>query len=129
MEPLFILNYETGEIMPWLAESSEQNEAADVWTITLREGIEWSDGEPMTADDVVFTINMLLNTLNLDMAGEMVTWVASVEKVDELTTQFNLTGPNPRFILDHFAAKINGRHNIMPEHIWADQDPIDFHQL
>jgi peptide/nickel transport system substrate-binding protein len=98
----------------------------DVWTIKLREGIEWSDGEPMNADDVVFTINMLLENPDLDMAGEMVTWVESVEKVDDLTTQFNLTGPNPRFILDHFAVKIYGRHNIMPEHIWADKDPITF---
>ncbi len=126
MEPLFILNYETGDIMPWLAESYEYNEALDVWTIKLREGIEWSDGEPMNADDVVFTINMLLEHPDLDMAGEMVTWVESVEKVDDLTTQFNLTGANPRFVLDHFAVKIYGRHNIMPEHIWKDKDPITF---
>ncbi|KAA3659315.1 MAG: hypothetical protein DWQ04_22730, partial [Chloroflexi bacterium] len=126
MEPLFILNYESGEIMPWLAESSSQNEAADVWTITLREGIEWSDGEPMTADDVVFTMNMLLEYPELDMAGEINTWVESVEKVDELTTQFTLTGTNPRFILDHFAVKIYGRHNIMPQHIWEGQDPTTF---
>ena len=126
MEPLFILNYETGEIMPWLAESYEQNEAADEWTIKLREGIEWSDGEAMNADDVVFTINMLLEHPELDMAGEIGTWVESVEKVDDLTVQFNLTGTNPRFILDHFAVKIYGRHNIMPEHIWADQDPTTF---
>ncbi len=126
MEPLFILNYESGEIMPWLAESYEQNETADEWTIKLREGIEWSDGEPMDADDVLFTINMLLEHPELDMAGEISTWVESVEKVDDLTTQFNLTGTNPRFILDHFAVKIYGRHNIMPEHIWADQDPTTF---
>jgi peptide/nickel transport system substrate-binding protein len=126
MEPLFILNYETGEIMPWLAEEGGSNEAMDVWTIKLREGIEWSDGEAMNADDVVFTISMLLEHPDLDMAGEMVTWVESVEKVDDLTTQFNLTGPNPRFILDHFAVKIYGRHNIMPEHIWKDVDPITF---
>jgi len=126
MEPLFILNYESGEIMPWLAESYEQNEAADVWTIKLREGIEWSDGVPMTADDVLFTVNMLLEHPDLDMAGEMVTWVESVEKVDDLTTQFKLTGPNPRFILDHYAVKIYGRHNIMPKHIWEDKDPTTF---
>ena len=126
MEPLFILNYETGDIMPWLAEEGSSNDAMDVWTIKLREGIEWSDGEPMNADDVVFTVNMLLENPDLDMAGEMVTWVESVEKVDELTIQFNLTGPNPRFILDHYAVKIYGRHNIMPEHIWADKDPITF---
>ncbi|WP_420640742.1 ABC transporter substrate-binding protein [Candidatus Leptofilum sp.] len=126
MEPLFILNYESGEIMPWLGESYDQNEAGDVWTITLREGIKWSDGEVMDADDVIFTINMLLENPDLDMAGDMVTWVESVEKVDDLTTQFNLTGPNPRFVLDHFAVKIYGRLNIVPEHIWADKDPLTF---
>lgn len=126
MEPLFIINYESGDIMPWLAESYTQNETMDVWTITLREGITWSDGEPMNADDVVFTINMLLENPSLDMAGDMVTWVERVEKVDELTTQFTLTGTNPRFILDHFAVKIYGRHNIMPEHIWNDKDPSTF---
>lgn len=126
IEPLFILNYETGELMPWQAESAEQNEAADVWTITLREGIEWSDGEPMTADDMVFTVNLLKDNPEMWNAGDMGTWVESVEKVDELTTQFTLTGPNPRFVLDHFAAKVNDRHFILPEHIWADQDPLTF---
>jgi peptide/nickel transport system substrate-binding protein len=126
MEPLFILNYETGEIMPWLAAGYEQNETADVWTITLREGIMWSDGVPMTSEDVVFTINMLLEHPDLDMAGEIVTWVEGVEALDELTTQFTLTGTNPRFVLDHFAVKIYGRHNIMPKHIWEGQDPLTF---
>ena len=126
IEPLFILNYETGEIEPWLAENGEQNEAADVWTIKLREGIKWSDGEPMNADDVVFTINLLKDTPELVNSGEIGFWVDSVEKVDDLTVQFNLTAPNPRFILDHFAVKIWGRHNILPEHIWADQDPLTF---
>ncbi len=59
IEPLFMLNYETGEIEPWLGTEMTSNDAFDVWTLKLREGIEWSDGEPMDADDVVFTINML----------------------------------------------------------------------
>ena len=41
-EPLAILNYETGEIMPWLAASSSSNDSLDVWTLHLREGAEWS---------------------------------------------------------------------------------------
>ncbi len=126
IEPLFILNYETGEIEPWLAESSEYNETQDVWTIKLREGIEWSDGEPMDADDVIFTINLLKDTPEMVNAAEISFWVDSVEKVDDLTVQFNLTKSNPRFILDHFAVKIWGRHNILPEHIWQDQDPLTF---
>src|SRR5262245_1428921 len=35
-EPLFILNYETGEIQPWLGESFTANDTLDVWTLKLR---------------------------------------------------------------------------------------------
>lgn len=127
MEPLFILNYETGDIMPFQAESSTQNEAADEWTITLRDGIKWSDGEVMNAEDLLFTVNLLLQNPDLDKAGGMNTWVESVEQVDDLTVSFTLTGPNPRFILDHFAVKIfESQVSVIPEHIWADQDPITF---
>ena len=59
MEPLFMLNYETGEIDGWLAESFSNNEDLSEWTVKLRPGTEWSDGTPLTADDMVFTINMV----------------------------------------------------------------------
>src|SRR3982751_645900 len=52
MEPLFMLNYETGKIDGWLAESYKANDKLDEWTVTLRKGTEWSDGKPLTADDV-----------------------------------------------------------------------------
>ena len=54
MEPLFILNYESGEIEPWLGESFTANDTLDVWTLKLRDGVTWSDGEAFNADDVVF---------------------------------------------------------------------------
>jgi peptide/nickel transport system substrate-binding protein len=127
-EPLFILNYETGAIEPWLAESFESNETLDVWTLNLREGAAWSDGEAFNADDVVFTISLLLNddTLTLNNAADMQQWVSSVEKVDDYTVTFNLTAPNPRFQLDYFSVRIWGGINILPEHIWADKDPYTF---
>lgn len=127
LEPLFILNYQTGEFIPWLATAFEANETNDVWTLSIREGVEWSDGEAFNADDVVFTIQMLLdNAPELGDSAAMQNWVASVEKVDDLTVQFNLTRPNPRFQLDYFSVRIWGGPNIMPEHIWADQDPLTF---
>jgi peptide/nickel transport system substrate-binding protein len=49
----------TGEIEPALAESWEVSEDAQRIVFTLREGLQWSDGEPLTADDVVFTYNDL----------------------------------------------------------------------
>lgn len=127
-EPLFILNYETGEIMPWLAESMESNDGLDVWTLNLREGAEWADGEAFNADDVVFTIELLLNddTQSLSEAGNAQQWIESVEKVDDYTVQFNLTNPNPRFQLDFFSVRIWGGINMMPEHVWADKDPFTF---
>jgi peptide/nickel transport system substrate-binding protein len=91
-EPLFILNYETGEIQPWLGTTFTPNDTLDVWTLTLREGIKWSDGEAFNADDVVFTVNLLLGdtTQTLGEAANTQQWVASVEKIDDLTVQFNL---------------------------------------
>lgn len=128
MEPLFILNYETGEFTPWLATAFTANETLDVWTLTLRDGVEWSDGEAFNADDVVFTIEMRLDPDNAGLAdaASMQTWVESVEKIDDLTVQFNLKEPNPRFQLDYFSVRIWGSVNILPEHIWAGQDPFTF---
>ncbi|HLV37483.1 MAG TPA: ABC transporter substrate-binding protein [Spirillospora sp.] len=128
LEPLFILNYETGEYVPWLAESMTSNDTLDVWTLKLRDGVKWSDGEAFNADDVVFTINLLLQPENttLSDAAAMQQWVANVEKIDDLTVEFTLTAPNPRFQLDYFAVRIWGSVNILPEHIWNGQDPMTF---
>jgi peptide/nickel transport system substrate-binding protein len=52
--------------------------------------------------------------------------VDSVSKVDDLTVEFTLLQPNPRFQLDNFAVKIWGGVNILPEHIWADKDVTTF---
>ena len=127
-EPLFILNYETGEIMPWLAASMEANDSLDVWTLNLRDGAEWSDGEAFNSDDVVFTMNLLINdeTASLSYAGNVQTWIDSVEAIDDLTVQFNLKQPNPRFQLDFFSVRIWGGINMLPEHVWHDKDPFTF---
>ena len=127
MEPLFILNYETGEIDPWLGESMTANDALDVWTLKIRDGIKWSDGEAFNADDVVFSIQLLIdNAPTLNDSAAMKDWIASVSKVDDLTVEFQLTRPNPRFQLDYFSVRIWGGVNIVPEHIWNGQDPETF---
>lgn len=128
VEPLFILNYESGAIEPWLATGMTANHDLDVWTMQLRDGVTWSDGEAFDADDVVFTSQLILDTpeLELDFAAGFIEAVESVEKVDDLTVQFNLTRPNPRFQLDYFSVKIWGSFAIVPEHIWNDKDPLTF---
>jgi peptide/nickel transport system substrate-binding protein len=128
IEPLFILNYESGVIEPWLGERMLPNAAQDVWTLTLREGIRWSDGVPLTADDVVFTVNMLLAhpELERDFFTGLLSWIAAVEQLDARTVRFELTAPNPRFQLDFFSVKVWGSFDIVPKHIWHDKDPLTF---
>ena len=53
-------------------------------------------------------------------------WVKSVKKVDNLTEEFTLTAPNPRFQLDYFSVRIWGSINILPKHVWEGQDPFTF---
>ena len=127
MEPLFILNYETGEIEPWLATAMTANETYDVWTLKLRPGVEWSDGENFDADDVVFTIQMLLdNTHDLLFSSDLTHWIDKVEKLDNLSVRFTLKRPNPRFQLDYWSVRRFTNPSIVPEHIWRDKDPTTF---
>jgi peptide/nickel transport system substrate-binding protein len=127
-EPLFILNYETGKIDPYLGLSFTANDKQDVWTLKLRDGVKWSDGVAYTADDVVFTANMLLNdkTSTLSRAAAWQQWISGVKKIDNLTVEFDLKNPNPRFQLDYFSVKLWGDVSIMPAHIWQGQDPFKF---
>ncbi|MDJ0638810.1 MAG: ABC transporter substrate-binding protein [Paracoccaceae bacterium] len=127
-EPLFILNYATGNLDPWLATGFEQNAGSTEFTISLRDGVEWSDGEAFNADDVVFTVNMVKDNEEISSreASTVRAQVASVEKVDDLTVKFALNNANPRFIVENFGVRIFGSFLIMPEHIWNGQDPATF---
>jgi len=59
-EGLFYRNLNNGEETPWLGESYGHNEDFTQWTIKLREGVEWSDGEAFNCTDVKFTLDMLM---------------------------------------------------------------------
>lgn len=127
IEPLFMLNYETGEIDGWLAESYEANEALDEWTVTLRDGTEWSDGTPLTAEDVVFTFELLKEySPQLNWSGAVERWVESVEAVDDRTVHFVLTGANPRFVMENLAGTTSQAIAVLPKHVWEGQDPVTF---
>ena len=52
---------DNGKIVPSLAESFESNRKLDVWTIHLRADVEWHDGKPLTADDVIYSLRRITN--------------------------------------------------------------------
>lgn len=127
IEPLFILNLESpdGEVINWLGESMTHNDDGSVWTIKLRDGIKWSDGEPMTADDFLFTVKMGMEYPEL---STMPTFddVEDVEKVDDLTLKFTLKEPDYRFGRNNFTVTSTSSFFIVPKHIWDGQDPTTF---
>ena len=58
-EALFYTNLNTGELVPWQAETFEYNDDFTSITVKLRDGVKWSDGTPFTCADVKFTLEML----------------------------------------------------------------------
>jgi peptide/nickel transport system substrate-binding protein len=120
-EPLVVFNRLNGNEPNFrLAESYELADDLKSITFVLRDGLKWSDGEALTADDVVFTYDYIKKFPALDFIS-VSAQLASVEKVDDRTVKFNLNEPNSLI-----ANTIVGMP-IVPEHIWADiADPVTF---
>lgn len=122
-EYFFYANFATGEIVPWLATGYEYNDDYTEFTLFLRDGVTWSDGEAFNADDVVYTGTVILENEELS-GGSFRNAVASVSATDDLTVVFTLNGPTPRFHYEMIA--IVGGFTVWPEHIWSDEDPLTF---
>ncbi|RME44417.1 MAG: ABC transporter substrate-binding protein [Chloroflexi bacterium] len=93
------------EVIPHIAKGWESNDDFTVWKVFLRKGMKWSDGEPFTADDIMFWYNDIL--LNEELMPNIPVWmqnedgsVAKVEKLDDYTVQWTFKQPNTAFLLD-----------------------------
>jgi len=129
-ESLFYYDYTSGQTIPWQAESYSYNDDYTEVTINIRDGVTWQDGEPFTANDVVFTINMLkASAPELQLAAALNDRVADVTAPDDQTVVITLTRPGPRWALDTFALGQTARFIVMPEHVWGDKDPKTFTNL
>ena len=125
-EPLWTVDFATGEIINGCA-SGDPTYSEDFMTVTvpLREGVAWSDGEPFTAADVVYTVETLMAHEGFNDHNFFVDNVASVTALDDYTVEFTLNQSNSRFhtrFLDRW-----GCTRIMPKHIFEQQeDPVLF---
>jgi peptide/nickel transport system substrate-binding protein len=123
-EGLFYYNMIGDEFIPWMAESFEYNEDFTEVVVTLREGVQWSDGEAFTAEDVAFTLDMLLTHPDLSYAGEIIDTVSAVEVIDDLNVRITLTTTNPRFIFDKLTFHADLGVPMAPSHVYEGvEDP------
>ncbi|WP_432485635.1 ABC transporter substrate-binding protein [Kineococcus esterisolvens] len=116
-QPLYYINLaRESEPTPMLGTGYSWNADGTQLTITTRQGVTWSDGEPFTAEDVAFTFDLIAKTPEINSTGlELV----SAEASDDQTAV--LTFPAPAYTEE---ASLLGNTPIIPEHVWsAVSDP------
>ncbi|MFX4272664.1 ABC transporter substrate-binding protein [Propionibacteriaceae bacterium Y1685] len=109
----FLTNYDpkTGETVPALAESWETSDDGLTWTYHLRQGATWSDGEPITAEDVEWTFTTMMTDEDAATAnGSFVKNFEKVTAVDEQTVEVKLKSPQVTMLALDVA--------ILPKHKW-----------
>ncbi len=120
-ETLVYSNNFTGELIPWLASSYEWSSDYKEITFNLRKNVTWSDGKPFTADDVIFTFQMMKAFPALDTQGIYKSGLENIEKIDDYTVKLRFSKLNTLVIYN-----IAGVY-IVPKHIWEKvEDPSKF---
>ncbi|MEI3089392.1 MAG: ABC transporter substrate-binding protein [Oscillospiraceae bacterium] len=102
-------------VVPGLAETWELDEATNTYTFHLRENLTWHDGEPVTADDVKFTIEAIMDPENGSENAPNFEDVEEITVTDDHTVSFRLSAPNVAF-LDYMTMA------VLPEHLLAGED-------
>ncbi len=130
-EPLFYYNSNKNEVIPWLATGFSYNADFTSVTVTLRDGVTWSDGKPFGIDDVVFTLEMLLENgrgkKDLLNAASLASAVKGVTKVDGKTIRIDFTEPDPRFAFKYLINYFDIGLQWLPAHVWKEAgDPSSF---
>lgn len=112
---LLVTDAYSGEPVPYLAKSVTLSDDKMTYTVTLRKGLKWSDGQPLTAKDVVFTWNEIVKSGLGNASHRDVVLVdgkfPEVKALDDLTIQFKTAKPFAPFLR-------NLSEGIAPAHIF-----------
>ena len=113
----------SGEVTPLLAAEMPVQEDDTTWLVTIKSGAKWHDGTPVTADDVKYTADWMLDPANNSIFGSVVLdGVDSVDVVDDTTVRFHL-----KRVLGSFLERLCERRLPVAEHRIAvgGEDELD----
>ena len=120
-ETLLYFDWQHGTINPWLASSYQWSSDATSVTFHLHPNVQWSDGQPFTSADVVFTLNMLKQYPALDSNG-LWNYIKDVTAPDSSTVVVSFKKPYTP-ILWYLA----GQTWIVSKHLWSGvSNPVQY---
>jgi peptide/nickel transport system substrate-binding protein len=98
--------------IPGLAQSWKSSADKKTWTYTMRPNLKWSDGQPLTAEDVAYTINRAKKEEWLNYTSVVANLTATAENPTTLVVKTSV--PDPKLpTLDSY---------VLPKHVWEKQD-------
>ena len=99
-----------------LAESYELSKDNKTYTVHIKHNVQWSDGKPLTADDVVFTIQSIQSSQYASPLASSFQGV-QVQKIDDYTVSFTLQQTTYAPFLSNLTV------GILPKHVWENIPP------
>lgn len=103
------------KVVPGLAEKWEFDKKTNTYTFHMAEDVKWHDGEPVTAEDVKFTIEAIMDPDNGSENAPNYEDVEKITVIDEHTISFQLSAPNVAF-LDYMTMA------VLPKHLLEGED-------
>ena len=125
-EPLMYFAIFADKEVPWLADSMEYTKADFTeLTIKLNKDAMWSDGQPVTSDDVKFTFDGQLANEKLPYHASFDQFVDSVTTPDAQTAVVKFKIPAPRFAFEVLMLKFDTGIPIVPKHILEKEADVN----
>jgi peptide/nickel transport system substrate-binding protein len=120
-EPLaFVNTLQSGKATPWLATAWAWSNGNKMLTFTIRNGVKWNDGTPMTAADVAFTFNLMKKFPTLDLNSVWSVLSSVTQQGNKVVMTFkNAAVPYFYYIADQTP--------IVPQHVWSTiANPVSY---
>jgi peptide/nickel transport system substrate-binding protein len=116
----FVNGLQSGKTTNWLASSYAWSNGNKTLTFTIRPGLKWTDGKALTADDVLFTFQLLKKNPGLDLNADWAVLKSVTKNGDKVVFNFK-TSAVPYFYY------IGGQTPIVPKHIWQSiPNPVTY---
>ena len=95
-ESLIYSPHDGSGYQPYLAKSWDIDPEGMHWTFHLRDDVTWSTGDPLTADDVVYSVERFINGApELSWKSQYLPAASYAEKIDDYTVKIGFTAPSP----------------------------------